>query len=66
MLALRPAAEQLLRYHSEEESDWSDGESETELGKLSQESERQACLQSRRGRLNDDQEREARLKQNLC
>ena len=66
LLALRPAAEQLLRHHSEEESDWSDGESETELGKLSQESERQACLQSRRGRLNDDQEREARLKQNLC
>ena len=33
--------------------------------KLSQEFERQVCLQSRRGRLNDDQEREARLKQSL-
>ena len=29
---------------------------------LSQEFERQACLQSRRGRLNDDQEREAKTK----
>ena len=28
--ALLPAAEQLLRQHGEEESDWSDGESETE------------------------------------
>ena len=55
---------QLLRQHSEEESEWSDGESDTELGKylkLSQEFERQACSQSRHGRLNDDQEREARL-----
>ena len=34
MSALRPVAEQLLRHHSEEESDWSDGEFNTELGKL--------------------------------
>ena len=61
MSALRPAAEQLLRHHSEEESDWSDGESETKL-KLSQEFERQACLQSRHDKLNDNQEREVRLK----
>ena len=59
-------AEQLLRHHSEEDSDRSDGE--IELGKqlkTSQEFKRQACLQSGRGRLNDDHEREATLKQNL-
>ena len=31
--ALQPAAEHLFRYHSEEESDWLYGESETELEK---------------------------------
>ena len=71
MSALRDAAEQLLRHRSERRATaslvrWLIRHRARKELKLSQEFERQACLQSRRGRLKDDQEREARLKQSLC